>query len=95
MIYWVSGTIAPAMRSYLETARAVWGNPGAPRPARSDVPAAMARMPLDAPVPREWAERRVNLVHWSEPARGGHHSSWETPDIFAEDLRAFRKKLRG
>ena len=33
MIYWVSGTIGSAMRSYLETARAVYGNPGAPKPA--------------------------------------------------------------
>jgi pimeloyl-ACP methyl ester carboxylesterase len=95
MIYWVSGSIGSAMRSYLEAARAAWGNPDAPRPARSQVPAAMARMPLDAPVPREWAERRVNLVYWSEPPRGGHHSSWEVPDIFAEDLRAFLKQLRG
>ena len=55
----------------------------------------MARMLLDAPVPREWGERRVNLVYWSEPPRGGHHSSWEVPDIFAADLRAFRKQLRG
>ena len=51
MIYWVSGTIGSAMRSYLETARAVYGNPGAPKPARSDVPAGMARMPLDARCP--------------------------------------------
>ena len=94
MIYWVSGTIGSAMRSYLETARAAYGNPDAPKPARSDVPAAMARMPLDAPVPREWAERRVNLVYWSEPPRGGHHSSWEVPDIFSADLRAFLKQLR-
>jgi pimeloyl-ACP methyl ester carboxylesterase len=94
MIYWVSGTIGSAMRSYLETARAVYGNPGAPKPARSAVPAGMARMPLDAPVPREWAQRRVNLVYWSEPERGGHHSSWEVPDIFSADLRAFLKQLR-
>jgi pimeloyl-ACP methyl ester carboxylesterase len=94
MIYWVSGSIGSAMRTYLETARALYGNPGAPKPAKSPVPAAMARMPLDAPVPREWAERQVNLVHWSQPARGGHHSSWEVPEIFSEDLRAFLAKLR-
>jgi pimeloyl-ACP methyl ester carboxylesterase len=94
MIYWVSGSIGSAMRWYLETARAVYGNPDAPKPGRSPVPAAMARMPLDAPVPRQWAERQVNLVYWSEPPRGGHHSSWEVPDIFAQDLRAFLKQLR-
>jgi pimeloyl-ACP methyl ester carboxylesterase len=93
MIYWVSGSIGSAMRSYLETARAIYGNPGAPKPGRSQVPAGMARMPLDAPVPRAWADRRVNLVYWSEPARGGHHSSWEVPEIFADDVRSFVKKL--
>jgi pimeloyl-ACP methyl ester carboxylesterase len=94
MIYWVSGSIGSAMRAYLENARAVYANPDAPKqPARSEVPAGMARMPLDAPVPRQWAERRVNLAHWSEPARGGHHSSWEVPDIFSDDLRAFVKKV--
>jgi len=94
MIYWVTQTIGSAMRSYLETARAMYGNPGAPPPARSEVPAAVARMPLDAPLPRAWAERRVNLVQFTEMARGGHHSSWEVPEAFAADLRAFADTLR-
>jgi hypothetical protein len=51
-------------------------------------------MPLDAPLPRAWAERRVNLVQFTEMARGGHHSSWEVPEAFADDLRAFLLKLR-
>ncbi|HSS37538.1 MAG TPA: epoxide hydrolase [Polyangia bacterium] len=94
MIYWVTGTIGSSMRSYLETARETYGNPAAaPKPAKSPVPAAMARMPLDAPVPREWAERRVNLVQWTEPARGGHHSSWEVPELFTDDLRRFAATL--
>ena len=59
----------------------------------SDVFRRVERRYLDAPVPRAWAERRVNLVHWSEPARGGHHSSWEVPEIFVEDVRAFVKRL--
>jgi len=93
MIYWVSGTIGSAARSYMENARAMYGNPGAPKPPRSDVPAAFARMPLDAPVPREWAARRVNLVQFTEMARGGHYSSLEAPEAFVEDMRAFVDKL--
>jgi pimeloyl-ACP methyl ester carboxylesterase len=92
-IYWVTETIGSAMRSYLENARALYGNPGAPRPARSNVPAAFARMPLDAPVPREWVQRNVNMVQFTEFPRGGHFSSWETPREFAEDMRAFAAKL--
>lgn len=93
-IYWVTGTIGSAMSSYLENARAMYGDPSAPPPARSEVPAAVARMPLDAPLPRAWAARRVNLVQFTEMTRGGHHSSWEVPEAFAADLRDFAAKLR-
>jgi pimeloyl-ACP methyl ester carboxylesterase len=51
-------------------------------------------MPLDAPAPRAWAERKVNVVQFTEMEKGGHHSSWEVPDAFAEDLRAFLRKIR-
>ena len=95
MIYWVSGS------DRLGDAQVPRDRAGGLRePGRAEArpaalcPPAMARMPLDAPVPREWAERQVNLVYWSEPARGGHHSSWEVPDIFSADLRAFLKQLR-
>jgi epoxide hydrolase len=79
-LYWVTGTIGSAMRSYLESARASYGNPDAPKPTRSAVPAAVARMPLDGPLPRAWAARRVNLVQFTEMKHGGHHSSWEVPE---------------
>ena len=79
MIYWVSGSIGSAMSMYFETARAVFGNPGIPKPARSNVPAAVARMPSDAPMPREWAERKVNLAQWSEPARGSRSPTAPAP----------------
>lgn len=89
MIYWVTGTIGSSMRNYLENARAMYANPASSPPARSDVPAAVARMPLDAPLPREWAERKVNVVRFTEMAVGGHFSSWEVPEAFSEDMRAF------
>lgn len=94
MVYWVSGSIGSSMRNYLVTAQAQWGPDAQAPAARSDVPAAFARMPLDAPVPREWAARRVNLVQFTEFERGGHWSSWEVPELFADDLRTFARKLR-
>jgi pimeloyl-ACP methyl ester carboxylesterase len=72
----------------------VWGNPSPPKPERSAVPAAFARMPLDAPAPRAWAERKVNVVQFTEMEKGGHHSSWEVPEAFARDLRTFLEKIR-
>jgi pimeloyl-ACP methyl ester carboxylesterase len=93
-IYWSTETIGSPMRTYLESARAAWSNPGAPKPPRSDVPAAVARMPLDAPLPRAWADRKVNVVQFTEMAAGGHFSSWEVPELFSEDLQAFAGMLR-
>jgi pimeloyl-ACP methyl ester carboxylesterase len=93
MIYWATESIGSAMRMYLETARSSYRQPPPPQRPRSPVPAAFARMPLDAPAPREWAARQVNLVQFSELERGGHHSSWEVPELFASDLIAFLAKL--
>lgn len=65
MIYWVTETINSSIRLYYEIAHA-------PKSARqrSEVPAAAAHMPLDAPLPREWAERNVNLKHFTDMPRG-------------------------
>jgi len=48
---------------------------------------------LDAPLPREWAERHVNLQHFSE-LNVGHFAAWEAPEAFAGDLQAFFRQLR-
>jgi len=93
-IYWVSETIGSSMRIYLENARAAYGEQGQAPPERSDVPAAVAHMPWDAPLPRAWAERQVNLQQFSEMPTGGHFTAWEAPEPYASDLRAFLTKLR-
>jgi pimeloyl-ACP methyl ester carboxylesterase len=86
MIYWVTETINSSMRLYYEMAHTP---PATNRNQRSEVPAAVAHMPLDAPLPREWAERNVNLKHFTEMPRGGHFSSWEAPELYARDLQEF------
>jgi epoxide hydrolase len=91
MIYWVTQTIASSVRSYFEGARAE----GAMQPGdRVEVPSAVARCELDAPLPREWANRQVNLQYFSQlPA--GHFAAWEAPEAFVNDLReAFRVILK-
>ena len=50
-------------------------------------------MPWDAPLPRAWAERWVNVVQFTEMPRGGHFTAWEAPEAYVEDLRAFRGTL--
>jgi microsomal epoxide hydrolase len=92
-LYWVTETAASSMRNYLENARALYGNPGATPPAPPKTPAAVAHMPWDAPLPRAWAERKVNVVQFSEMPRGGHFSAWEIPEEYSQDLRAFAERL--
>lgn len=86
MIYWVTETIGSSIRSYYEMAHA----DRAPNLGqRIEVPTAVAHMPLDAPLPREWANRNVNLKHFTEMPHGGHFSAWEVPELYAKDLLEF------
>ncbi len=81
MIYWVTQTIGSSVRRYFLDAHAP------PHPwKRTPVPAAVAHPPRDAPLPREWAERRVNLEHFTELSRGGHFAAWEEPELYAKDV---------
>ncbi|AKB77141.1 putative epoxide hydrolase [Methanosarcina horonobensis HB-1 = JCM 15518] len=91
MIYWVTETINSSIRIYYEMAHAM---PSPNRGQRSKVPAAVAHMPLDAPLPREWAERNVNLKRFTGMPRGGHFSAWEVPELYAKDLQEFFGEFR-
>ncbi len=91
MIYWVTETIGSSIRSYYEMAHAA---PAPNRGQRIEVPTAVAHMPLDAPLPREWAKRNVNLKRFTEMPRGGHFSAWEVPELYAKDLQEFFGEIR-
>jgi epoxide hydrolase len=91
MIYWVTQSIGSAMRTYFANARLAQPGPSA---IPSSVPAAVAHCPYDPPLPREWAERRVNVARFTEFPRGGHFMAWEEPELYAEDIRAFGLELK-
>jgi len=93
-LYWLTETAASSMRNYLENARAMYGNPEAAPKSPPKVPAAVAHMPWDAPLPRAWAERKVNVQQFTEMPRGGHFSAWEVPEAYAQDVQAFAQRLR-
>jgi pimeloyl-ACP methyl ester carboxylesterase len=92
MIYWVTQTISSSVRSYYENAHATPSPDAGQRPS---VPAAVAHCPFDAPLPREWAARRVNLKHFTDFPRGGHFIAWEEPELYAKDVQDFVSELRG
>ncbi|MFD2078233.1 Pimeloyl-ACP methyl ester carboxylesterase [Actinopolymorpha cephalotaxi] len=95
-IYWFTGTAASSARLYWESIDEVapWFTS-----ATADtiaVPTGASVFPAEAPRPsRRWAERRfTNIVHWSEPPRGGHFGAWEQPGLFVADVRATARALR-
>lgn len=89
MIYWVTETIGSSTRSYYESAHA---EPLMKPGERVEVPTAVAHPALDAPLPREWAERNVNLRHFTE-LPGGHFAAWEEPELYAKDITDFISSL--
>ena len=90
MIYWLTESIASSFRVSYEVAHAL-PSPNAGK--RSDVPAAVAHCPWDAPLPRDWAARKVNVKHFTDFPRGGHFAAWEEPTMYAKDVIDFVGQL--
>ncbi|EPY7711249.1 MULTISPECIES: epoxide hydrolase family protein [Bacillus] len=81
-IYWVTETIASSMRLYAECTRSNTFN------VEVEVPTSMLMAGYDMfPMPREWAERSINVVRWVQLDRGGHFLEWEEPALVTADLR--------
>ncbi len=92
MIYWVTETIRASTQLYYESRE---------RPLRLSPtnrvtpPVAVALFPREIPMPpRALAERGYNIVRWTVMPRGGHFAALEQPELLAEDLRAFFRRLR-
>ena len=93
MVYWVTNTVGSAARLYAESQRA---NNGAAQgwSGRVEVPTGHAQYPYELlQTPRAWAEKKYNIVHWTEQERGGHFAAFERPEAFINDLRLFKKSI--
>ena len=62
-----------------------------------DVPVGCSVFPRELQRPSwRWAQRRfTDIRYWGEPARGGHFAAFEQPELFAEEVRAFFRLVRG
>jgi pimeloyl-ACP methyl ester carboxylesterase len=89
MIYWVSQTINSSIRTYLETARSAYTQQGPKPDAYVEIPTGVASFPAEAPVPREWADRKVNVKRFVKMQKGGHFAALEVPELWVGELRAF------
>lgn len=109
-LYWLTGTGGSAAQVYYEdiTANAwssgagEWGEAASDDAAGSDdwttaelgaVPTGVLVSTRDITI-RRFAEREHNVVHWSEYDQGGHFFATEQPHLFANDVRAFFRKVR-
>jgi len=90
-LYWLTGTAASSARLYWEGFSAQ-----APPLTTLDLPVGVSVFPKEiVRTPRVWAERAYsNLVYFNDRIpSGGHFAAFEQPQLFAEELRAFARKL--
>ena len=96
-LYWLTGTGAPAARSYWESGRAqaLAVAAGQARPEVS-LPVGFTTFPGEIfRAPRSWAEKGYpNLTYFHEAGKGGHFAAWEEPEPFATEIRAAFRPLR-
>src|SRR5215470_15774 len=97
-VYWLTGTGVSAAREYWEggqaTARAAAAGQ-TPPPVR--IPVGFTTFPGEIwRTPRSWAEKAYpTLAYFHEADRGGHFAAWEEPELFATEIRAAFRSLRG
>jgi pimeloyl-ACP methyl ester carboxylesterase len=90
-LYWLTNTGVSAARFYWESQFNFYAA------ANVSVPAAVSAFPGENyQAPRSWSERAYhNLVYYNRPEKGGHFAAWEQPQLFAEEVRAGLRPLRG
>jgi pimeloyl-ACP methyl ester carboxylesterase len=92
MLYWLTGTAHSALRFYSESREHPFHLATG---ERISPPCGIVHLPKELPMPpRSWAERALNVVHWSSLPRGGHFAAWEQPQLLAQDIRNFFRPLR-
>jgi pimeloyl-ACP methyl ester carboxylesterase len=89
MIYWVTQSGPSAARIYRERGF----HDGERRAGRVPVGCALFPKEINVP-PRQWVERQLDVVHWTEMPRGGHFAAMEEPELLVNDIRGFFGRYR-
>jgi microsomal epoxide hydrolase len=91
MLYWLPECVLSAARIYYET---FFNMPKNQRSGLIEVPTAYSRFPAEPwSPPRQMVERQYNLIHYSEPSKGGHFAAMEQPELWTEDVAAFFSRV--
>ena len=90
-LYWLTNTGVSAARFYWESHTNFYAA------ADVSVPAAISAFPGENyQAPRSWTEQAYhNLIYYNRPEKGGHFAAWEQPLLFAREVRAGLRPLRG
>jgi pimeloyl-ACP methyl ester carboxylesterase len=90
-LYWFTETIHSSMRLYNENSKVPLHF------TKNDfinIPVGIARFHKEEPFPpRKYIERGYNVQHWTNFSKGGHFAAMEQPDLFANDIIEFAKKV--
>ena len=88
-LYWFTNTAISSARLYWENKLAFFA------PKNVSIPAAVSAFPDELyQAPRSWVERAYpKLIHYNQPAKGGHFAAWEQPQLLSEEVRAGFKSL--
>ena len=90
MLYWLTNSALSSARLYWETAQ-----PGGMALGEITLPVACSIFKDVMQPVRAWAEQRFkNIVHWTEPDRGGHFAAFEQPATFVEEVRTGFRPMR-
>jgi pimeloyl-ACP methyl ester carboxylesterase len=97
-LHWLTGTGASAARSYWDSyGVAATVAAAGQAPPEVVVPVGFSTFPGEIwRTPRTWAEQSYStLSYFNAVDRGGHFAAWEEPELFASEIRAAFRPLRG
>jgi pimeloyl-ACP methyl ester carboxylesterase len=96
-LYWLTNSSTSAARLYWENRDQNLISAASQKTDQISVPVAITVFPEEVyRAPESWARRAFrNLIYFHEADRGGHFAAWEYPELFAGELRAAFRSLRG
>ncbi len=94
MLYWLPNAGPSSARLYWEAMQEMMS--GGMSFAPMQTPTGISMFPGEQlRLSRRWAESRFSkLVHFNEPARGGHFAAMAQPALFVDEVRSAFKSLR-
>ena len=96
-LYWLTNTAASSARIYWENRDQQLVSAASQKTDQISVPVAITVFPDEVFRAQErWARSAFrNLIYFHEADRGGHFAVWEHPELFAGELRAAFRSVRG